>query len=545
VLSLRRADLAVVVLLCLGVVSCRSRESKPATQAQPAHPALQPVKMPDVSRNPPVVQRQLQEQYAALEARRSNASTAQQDLGDAYGRTGMLFMAAEYYAEAEAALLDAEALVPTDMRWPYYLGHLYRMRGDAPKSAAAFERAVHADPSYSAALVYLADAYLDQGKPDEADRLYAQALMQQPRMVAALFGRGRAALARRDYSTAIADLEQALALDPQARVIHYPLAMAYRGAGQLEKAQAHLTPDNSGELKPPDPVLDDMNAALESPVAYELRGGRALDAGDWDDAARLFRRGLELAPDEAALRHKLATALALKGDRRAALATFQETTRRSPGYVKSHYSLGLLYAEAGNPSRAAQEFTTALRYDPNYVEARLQLAELLRHTGKPGAALPHYDKVLELDPRMAEAAYGDAMALVLLRRYRDARDRLDESLRRHPDHPAFAIALARVLAAAPDDQVRDGMRALQLLQSVPEDARRTFDWGLAMGMALAETRQYDQATAIQQQAIALASGNPEVIQSLTQTLRLYQQNRPCRRPWSEGEPMEMVDRPTA
>jgi tetratricopeptide (TPR) repeat protein len=370
-------------------------------------------------------------------------------------------------------------------------------------------------------------------------------LAQQPQLVAALFGRGRAAMARRDYASAIGAFEQALAIDPQAKVVHYPLALAYRGAGQAEKAQAHLTPDNAGELKPPDPLLDDLNSAIESSVAYELRGARALDAGNWDSAIDLFKRGVDLAPDEPALRHKLGTALALKGDQRAALATFEETTRRSPKYAKAHYSLGLMYADMGQIARAVDELSTAVRVDPTYVEARLQLAELLRHTGRPQAALPEYERLTALDPRLASARYGEAMALVQLRRFRDARATLEEGLSRHPDHPAFAIALARVLAAAPDTPVRDGMRALQLLQGAPADAQRTLDWGIAMAMALAETGQYDQAADLQRQVVNLAAADAPAARRLTETLRLYEQKRPCRTPWSDVDAMEMIDRPSA
>ena len=541
----RRFSLVVaIVAIAIGLVSCRSRDAAaPAATTGPAH-ALRPVSLPDLSRLPPVVQRQLKDQYDDLTQKQTNPS-ATKELADAYGRTGMLMQAAEYFVEAEPALLEAEQLAPDDMRWPYYLGHLYKTRGDTAKSAAAFERAVHANAMYAPALVYLANAYLDQGKPEAADPLYVQALSQQPRLVAAFFGRGRAAMARRDYTNAIASFEQALAIDPQAKVVHYPLALAYRGAGQSEKAQAHLTPDNAGELKPPDPVLDDLNSAIESSVAYELRGARALDAGKWDAAVDLFRRGLDLAPDEPALRHKLATALALKGDRQAAFATFQETTRRSPKYAKAHYSLGLMYAEMGQMTRAADEFSTAFKVDPTYVEPRLQLAELLRHTGRPQAALPEYEHLTELDPRLAEARYGKAMALVQLRRFRDARAELEEGLRRHPEHPAFAIALARLLAASPDAPVRDGMRAIQLLQGAPADAQRTLDWGLAMAMAFAETGQYEQAANIQRQVVSLAAGDVQASRRLTEILRLYEQKRPCRTPWSDTDSTDMIDRPSA
>ena len=59
----------------------------------------------------------------------------------------MLLMAAEFRDPAEASLLNAQALAPGDMRWPYYLGHLYRAEGDIPNAMAAFERALRSAPN--------------------------------------------------------------------------------------------------------------------------------------------------------------------------------------------------------------------------------------------------------------------------------------------------------------------------------------------------------------------------------------------------------------
>ena len=545
-----------VLLLLLAVLTataCQSGSTRddhgagrsaPAEHSGRAEPTVvKPVVLPDLTHSSPAAQKQIAQAYALLTQKPQNR-TYPGDAAGAYGNYGMLLMAAEYYQEAETALLDAEALAPGDMRWPYYLAHLYRMRGDAAKSAAAFERAVNDKPDYAPALVWLGNAYLDQGRPEAAEPLFSKALMLAPNMAAALFGRGRAALARRDYPAAIADLEQALAADPGATAVHYPLALAYRGAGQIDKAQAHLQLQASGQVTPPDPVMQEVDSAIESPVAYELRAEHALQAGQWDAAIEALNKGLAIDPAVPALRHKLGTALAMKGDTRGALSAFQETIRRSPDFVKAYYSLALLYEGGGQIDRAADEFSRALNVDPNYVEARLQLAQLLRHTGRAAAAIPHFEKVLQLDPRVAAARYGYAMSLVQLRRYQQARDVLVEGTRLNADHPAFAVALARLLAASPDDTLRDGARALDLLQQVPAETQRTYDWGVAMAMALAETGRFDDAVKMQEQAVEFARSSAPLLQAqLTQTLHLYEQKRPCRQPWSEAEPMEMVDHP--
>ena len=101
-------------------------------------------------------------------------------------------MAAEYRDAAEPCFLNAQALMPSDRRWPYYLAHLYRLRNEPAKSAAFFEKALQLRPDDVAALVWLGGVYLLQGRPEPAEPLFTKALSLQPRLAAALFGLGRA-----------------------------------------------------------------------------------------------------------------------------------------------------------------------------------------------------------------------------------------------------------------------------------------------------------------------------------------------------------------
>ena len=166
--------------------------SKPA--AAPAD--LRRVALPDLSHTAPSVRDQLREGYAALSRTVENKDVSQTDLGDAYGRMGMLLMAAEFRNDAEGAFLNAQALSPGQARWPYYLGHLYRINGDAGKSAVAFEKARALQPDDVPTLVWLGNALLDAGQPEAAEPLFTRALSIQPRLVIAELGVGRAALAR-------------------------------------------------------------------------------------------------------------------------------------------------------------------------------------------------------------------------------------------------------------------------------------------------------------------------------------------------------------
>jgi tetratricopeptide (TPR) repeat protein len=486
------------------------------------------------------VQDQLREGYAVLTRSIETAGIRPVDLGDAYGRMGMLLMAAEYRDEAESAYLNAEALSPSDARWPYYLGHLYKIKGDTPKSAAAFERARVLRPDDVPTLVWLGDAVLDQGKPEAAQLLFATALSLQPRLVAAQFGLGRAALARQDYARAVDYLEQALTLDPKATIVHYPLALAYRGLGDAAKAEAHMRQRGTLPIKPDDPLLHDLDTLLRSALAYEVSGADALDKGDWDGAVENFRKGIALAPNEPSLHHKLGTALFLKGDARGAVDQFEEALRLSPAFAKAHYSLGIILASNGQRQKAVDHWLAAIKSEPGYVEARLQLANELRRGGQLEASLIHYDYIIKNDPRVPEARFGYAASLVRLRRYTEARDLFAAAMNEYPGEPAFANATARLLSAAPDEGVRDGRRALSIAQGLVDRGLRSFESLETMAMAQAEAGQFSAAVTWQHEAIDAArkAGSQGIADRISDNLRLYEARKACRTPWRPDEPVE-------
>jgi tetratricopeptide (TPR) repeat protein len=417
--------------------------SRPAP-APPDRRTLRAIALPDLSGAEPSVARQLRGGYASLVATMQKPGTTDADLGMAYGEMGRLLMAAEYRDAAEPCFLNAQMLAPSDGRWPYYLAHLYKAVGDASDEVRSFERALQVQPDDLATLVWLGDTYLDQGRPADAEPLFAKALSLDPRSVPALYGLGQALLARQEYAGAVDRLEQALALDPKEITIHYPLAMAYRGMGNLEQAAAHLRARGPGEIKPPDPLMEQLSTLLESAVAYEVRGAQALDESQWEAAAMYFRKGIELAPGEPSLRHKLGTALAMTGDTRGATQQFEEVTRRWPRFSKAQYSLGVILAASGRYREAIERFTAAVKSDPTYAVAELQWAEALRASGHAAESLPHYEQAMRLDPRVARARLGYAMALAGLNRYQEARAQLSEGVKIYPNQPEFADAMARL-----------------------------------------------------------------------------------------------------
>jgi tetratricopeptide (TPR) repeat protein len=328
------------------------------------------------------------------------------------------------------------------------------------------------------------------------------------------------------------------------------LANAYRGLGDSAKAEEHLKLWRNTDLVVPDRLRADLDMSIESGLSYELRGVRALEARDFKAAEEFFRKGVQLAPGTTALgrslRHKLGTALVLQGDVDGAMARFEEVAKLAPAdgldeaSAKANYSLGVVLASSGQMNQAIQRLTAAVKYNPNYAEALMALGDTLRRSGRIEASLKPYADVVRINPRSADARFAYALALVRLRRYRDAKAWLEESARILPDRPELSHALARILASAPDDTVRDGARAMALVQELMK-GNQTIVVGETMAMALAETGQFSDAVDVQKRVIAASqqAGAAQDVRRLTANLRLYERRQACRMPWPDDDPVHI------
>lgn len=500
---------------------------------------LRPVLTPDFSAMGSSVAKQMRDRYASLEQAVEDGGSTPGDLAGAYGEMGNLLLASRELETAEAYYVNAQTLAPGDRRWSHLLGHVYRNQGPLDKAVTSFEHALKLEPDALATLVRLGDVYLSLGRLEAAAPLFAKALTLDPSSAAAWFGVGRIELERNENAEAVKSLEEALAREPEATAVHYPLAMAYRGLGNLEQARSHLSRQGTIEPRPEDPLLQEIEGRFESALMLDFRGGEALAAGNWAAAADYFDQALALSPDSPLLRHRLGSALLRMGDARGSEEQFERIIETSPEYTEAFFNLAMLMARSGRSEQAIAQLTTALHHKPGYLEARVALARLLGRNGRAAEAQTHYGTALEIAPLHAPAALGHAMNLVFLDRYEEARDRLADGIRAFPNDPGFAHALSRLLAAAPDDGIRDGERALTLAEELleREPNMEGMNAGETLAMALAAAGQFPVAVAVQQDLRNGASeaGLDDVVRRLSDNLSRYQSGQPARVPWTPAE----------
>lgn len=460
-------------------------------------------------------------------------------LAGAYGRLGALALLLEMEAQADACFRNARELQPEEFRWPYYAGYLAMMAGNADQALTHLQAAKDIDPDYRTLYLRIGKVQLDRSELPEARAALGRVADTPGLVTAANYYLGQIANLERRHEDAVAHLEKALAADPQASEVHYPLAQAYRAMGKDELAREHL---GQFQLKTPeakDPLLEQLKGAAKRSVPAFREGLHAIRQGDYSAAAERFAEGLAIDPDNVSARVSYARALYLSGRGAEAGEQLERALAAKPDELLASFLLGVLRQQQGKPKQAADYYRRSLSIDPGFAGALFYLANLDFNAGRYADAAAGYTKALTVDREIPPARL-----LELIARLRAGEDEahiarsLADLSAQHPDDPMLRHALARLLAAAADPALRAPEQALEiatqlsLVQPIPPHQR-------ALAMSQAATGHFEKAIRTQQQAITMASWMtpPAELMAMNEELNSYEQGEIPAVAWPEGDPL--------
>ncbi len=361
-------------------------------------------------------------------------------------------------AEAAAVRLAAAAPVPgqsvhalgsprrTAFWWAYAAGSVRQLghanlgpAADGPESAVVLVQAVLGEGEGGGPLLSDDGALLGilSGKSAPQQQIsYALALAEVQVFLAETRPQSRPADApeylrraalfvkARDCARALADLDEAVRLDPR-------LAAAHAERGRV----LHLQGADDRALAACDEAVR-LNARL--PAARAARAEILCGRGEWararadcDEALR-FDRGCARAFAVRGL------ARLLGGDAAGAVADCDEAVwldRRLPDALLYR---GRAHARLGTHDRAIADFSQALRLDPHLAEAHVRRGDSHWARGDVRAALEDYTQARALDPRDPAAVCGCARAEVARGEHDQALADFNAALRLDPRHaPAY------------------------------------------------------------------------------------------------------------
>jgi Flp pilus assembly protein TadD len=154
------------------------------------------------------------------------------------------------------------------------------------------------------------------------------------------------------------------------------------------------------------------DALPKSAAALEMRGSIEIEASQFSNAVRSYRRAKELDPRSAEATLGLADAEFAADMKKDAINAFTVGIEQFPkdGRFPLHYALVLLKeSETGDPqagAHAEELLKSALKLDPTLAEAHYQLGELALKNGRSADALREYGAAAKLDPESAKVHFG-------------------------------------------------------------------------------------------------------------------------------------------
>jgi len=189
------------------------------------------------------------------------------------------------------------------------------------------------------------------------------------------FGQGTRDLVTKDYTKALSNLMEAVALDPENSEIHNNLGMAYFFKNSPSKAQAHIKRAIQLNNK-------NTDAKLNLATIYMNEGKLAQAEGLYNEILEDLTYG---------------------------------------GQHRTHYNLGVIELSRKNQMAAKSQFNKSLGVNPNYCPAHYKLAEMSYSERNYISSLKQYKEAsmgtCYNDPK---PLHGQIKSLIQLKRYPDA-----------------------------------------------------------------------------------------------------------------------------
>lgn len=129
--------------------------------------------------------------------------------------------------KVEGTRISATSLqAPRDAKKAFERGQNFLKKGNKAEAAGEFSKAIELYPKYVEALAQLGDVYGNQGRREEAKKLYQQAIEADPRFLLPYFGLAVLAAREQDWKAVAEFSRRALALN----AYEYPIAYFYDAA---------------------------------------------------------------------------------------------------------------------------------------------------------------------------------------------------------------------------------------------------------------------------------------------------------------------------
>jgi tetratricopeptide (TPR) repeat protein len=333
---------------------------------------------------------------------------------------------------------------------------------------------------------------------------------------------------------AVKDLESVLGKDPTNQ------AVAQAAVNQLV------------ELNRSDEALKLLSKTIEAQPSdglYRLRAILYRMQGEEDKALEDLNKALAMEPEDPVSLLQRAEISIFQGDVKSAKQDLRAAIDVAPQIANAKeaiYVRCLIASEEGRTADAINDMKQLVQREPENVVRRLQLANLYREDGRPRRAIDTLSAILQRDPGNPIALRYRADTLLGVGEHEQAVEDYEKALKQVADDDGEEAAgilnnLAWVLATSPEDELRDGSRAVELA----ERAAKLTDYEQAhilstLAAAHAEAGDFQEAVRWSEKSVEIARREDhEQLEQLEQELESFRNGEP----WRERQQTEENEAP--
>jgi predicted Zn-dependent protease len=383
----------------------------------------------------------------------------------------------------EAAKKKDPALPPVDL----LLAKMYFLGGNATAGRLSLERTATDNPEDPEPAILLADQALGQGRTIEADALYARALELTPKFngaakrkrnfeIRARAGRASVAQRRKNWDTAVSDLQALIKLDPDNAVAHYRLGQTLFMQNKYSEGYAEFKDAKSKDKNLPDP--DVSTALMYDQIKIDDKTAKTQQFFDRAMATNKTDPATVTAYAQWLIKQATPQTLA------KAESLLADARKANPGNLNLLILSGVSARMDKKMKPAEDYFIEALGIAPANSDVINQLALLLveqADQGKRDRALQFAGMNAQINAQNSDAQITLAWVLYQLGRVADAQQALTQGMNLGTPSPDSSYLVAKILI---DQNKMDGAKQLlkaALDQESPgifiyrQDAQAAFD----------------------------------------------------------------------
>lgn len=357
----------------------------------------------------------------------------------------------------------------------------------------------------------------------------------------------------KDRNKAVLDMKKAIELSPENTSYRLAMALYLRLENKLDEALAaiqevkELNPSDGnavileGEIYRQQSRIEEALASFDkatelapqAPGPYQNRGEIYRLQEKYEDAIEQFNEVLKLQPGVlVTLLHRSDAYMANK-QLPEALADIEIVLEKQPSSVPAHRLRAEILTRMNRLDEAIDEMERVSAAMPDQVELKAQLALYYLVAKKPSKAIEAYSDILDQQPNNFTVLQARGDAYLNMGNHAEAIVDFSKALKLKPDDTTLLNNLAWVLATSPEEDLRDGTRAVELATQACEMTNYNTPHILStLAAALAESGDFDGAIKRSQQAVDM--NDPEHGEQLVKELESYREGQP----WRERQSIE-------